>query len=112
MRPITRSASPWIEVRSLAESASVSSALAATKARFQPTPLRNNPSMTSPLSLPGAMPATATASSSPTAPATIIGTRPKRSQSQPDSGEATYMPPRCIETARPMVPTEWPWSCR
>jgi hypothetical protein len=68
--------------------------------------------MTSPLSLPRTSPATVHASSSPSAPVAIIGTRPNRSQSQPDSGEATYMPPRCIETARPMVPTEWPWSCR
>jgi hypothetical protein len=53
-----------------------------------------------------------TASTSTKAPTPIIMSRPKRSLSQPDSGEATYMPPRCMATARPMVPTECPWSCR
>ena len=109
---MTRSASPWIEARSRGESASVSSALAETKARFHPTPFRNRPAMTRPPPCPGAKPASASASSSTMPPAPIMGSRPKRSQSQPDSGEATYIPPRCSDTATPIVLTPCPWSCR
>ena len=55
--------------------------------------------MTSVRSLPGASPASITAPISTSAPTPIIGSRPKRSQSQPESGEATYMPPRWSDTA-------------
>ena len=85
---------PCVDVRSSGESASVSSALPATKARFQPTPFSARPTITSPLSLPGTKPASATATNRTSPPRPMIGRRPKRSQSQPDSGDAMYMPPR------------------
>ncbi len=68
--------------------------------------------MTGTASVPGAIPARPTAKISRSAPAAITGSRPKRSASQPESGEATYMPARWSETATPMVPTAWPWSWR
>jgi hypothetical protein len=103
--PMKRSAMPCIDARSAGESASVSSALPATNAKFHPTPLRNRPRMTSARSLPGASPASITAPISTSAPTPIIGSRPRRSHSHPDSGEATYMPPRWRDTATPIVCT-------
>src|SRR5262249_16797350 len=76
MRPMTRSARPWIEARSCGDSASVSSALAETNARFQPTPLRKSPAMTTPLARPGARPASASAPSSTMPPDPGIASRP------------------------------------
>ena len=105
IRPMMRSPRPWNDVRSDGESASVRSALPATNARFQPMPFRKSPSITRPLLLPGARPAMATATSSTTPPRPITGSRPSRSDSQPDSGEVMYMPPRCTATASPIVPT-------
>src|SRR5262249_12456207 len=58
IRPMTRSARPWMEARSWGESASVRSALAETKARFQPTPLRKRPAITTLLARPAAPPPT------------------------------------------------------
>ena len=110
--PMSRSARPWTEARSAGESASVSSALPETNARFQPTPFRNSPRMIVAPAWPGASPAMATAKISMRAPAAITGIRPKRSASQPERGEATYMPARWRETATPMMPTAWPWSWR
>ena len=46
------------------------------------------------------------------APTPMMGRRPKRSQSQPASGEVTYMPARCSDTAMPMIWTLCPWSWR
>ena len=92
--PMKRSASPCVDARSAGDSASVSRALAATKARFQPMPLRNRPPITRTPLLPDAKPASITAPMSTTAPAAMLDTRPKRSLSQPESGEVTYMPPR------------------
>ena len=92
--PMARSASPCVGARSAGDSASVRSALPDTKARFHPTPLRNSAKMTSTRSLPGTSAASTTATISSAAPTPIIGSRPKRSQSQPESGEVTYMPAR------------------
>jgi hypothetical protein len=109
---MNRSARPWIDVRSSAESASVRSALPETNARFQPIPFRKSPVMTSPPASPGTRPASAQAPSRIAPPRPIIGSRPKRSLSQPDSGDETYMPARCSEVATPIVPTVCRWSCR
>ena len=64
--------------------------------------------MISPRSPPGASPARITAPVSTSAPTPIIVSRPNRSHSQPESGEATNMPPRWSDTASPIVCTGYP----
>src|SRR5258705_10847966 len=112
MSPMMRSAKPCTEARSAGASASVRSALAETKPRFQPTPLRKRAPITRTGPEPGARPASITAPMRMRAPTPIMRRRPKRSQSHPDSGEATYIPPRCSDTPMPMMRTECPWSYR
>ena len=77
-----RSAKPCTEARSAGASASVRSALAETKARFQPTPLRKSAPITRSGSVPGAKPASITAPMRMSAP-TAIDEKPSEAIAEP-----------------------------
>lgn len=99
---MARSLRPCRVTRAAAGAASVSSAEAATVEALQPSPSRQSPSITTAVWF-APKPVTMAAATSRVWPAMMVGNRPIRSASTPNTGDSPYMPAMCRLMVKPTI---------
>jgi len=111
-RPTHRSLNPCVRARSSGVSWSASNVEPPTKHRFQPSPRMNSATASGTTS--GESVASMQASTSPAAPRAIVGRRPQRSASRPETTENAYIPSVCDEMTAETSPSPCAWArmCR